>query len=229
MKLLINGEERSFADDLTLAALVEQLGVKADRVAIELNHNIVRRDAWAATKLREGDRLEVVHFVGGGTAHNDTEALLKGRLEKRPQGSKRMVILYALGAIGLFVIAVGSLLMFYLEEHTYDHPNDFYIVLRSYRSVLLIGATLCLVACFVGAVAVKLRTAVIAGIVALGIPFAVVASALVIPVFDIHGPSGPVLWVLVLLPLVGGAILLLVALFRFLWSKFVLSHPLTLL
>jgi sulfur carrier protein len=66
MKLLINGEERSFGDDLTLVALVEQLGVKADRVAIELNHIIVRRDAWVATKLRDGDRLEVVHFVGGG-------------------------------------------------------------------------------------------------------------------------------------------------------------------
>ena len=48
------------------AALVEQLGVKADRIAIELNKIIVRRDAWAGTKLRDGDRLEVVHFVGGG-------------------------------------------------------------------------------------------------------------------------------------------------------------------
>jgi thiamine biosynthesis protein ThiS len=68
MKLLINGEERSFGDDLTLAALVEQLDVKPDRVAVELNRDIVRRDAWAATRLRDGDRLEVVHFVGGGAA-----------------------------------------------------------------------------------------------------------------------------------------------------------------
>jgi len=66
MKLLINGEERSFGDGLTLAALVEQLGLKADRVAVELNQNIVRRDDWAATTLHDGDRLEVVHFVGGG-------------------------------------------------------------------------------------------------------------------------------------------------------------------
>ena len=66
MKLLINGEERSFGDDLTLAALIDQLGVKPDRVAVELNQNIVRRDAWARTSLRDGDRLEVVHFVGGG-------------------------------------------------------------------------------------------------------------------------------------------------------------------
>ena len=68
MKLLINGEERSFDDKLTLSALIEELGVKADRVAIELNKIIVRREAWAATKLRDGDRLEVVHFVGGGLA-----------------------------------------------------------------------------------------------------------------------------------------------------------------
>jgi thiamine biosynthesis protein ThiS len=65
---MINGEERSFGDGLTLAALVEQLGVKPDRVAVELNHNIVRRDSWAETTLHEGDRLEVVHFVGGGTS-----------------------------------------------------------------------------------------------------------------------------------------------------------------
>ena len=66
MKLVINGEERSFGDDLTLAVLVEQLGVNPDRVAIELNHDIVRRDRWVETALRDGDRLEVVHFVGGG-------------------------------------------------------------------------------------------------------------------------------------------------------------------
>jgi thiamine biosynthesis protein ThiS len=68
MKLHINGEEKSF--DLpapsTLAALVESLGMKADRVAVELNRNIVPRDRWANTILNEGDRLEVVHFVGGG-------------------------------------------------------------------------------------------------------------------------------------------------------------------
>ncbi len=68
MKLVINGEERGFGDDLTLASLVEQLGLKADRVAIELNRSIVRRDDWPHTALHDGDCLEVVHFVGGGTA-----------------------------------------------------------------------------------------------------------------------------------------------------------------
>lgn len=69
MKLHINGEERTFNSPLpfTLAALVEILGMKADRVAVELNRDIVPRDRWPETRLKEGDRLEVVHFVGGGS------------------------------------------------------------------------------------------------------------------------------------------------------------------
>ncbi|HTK94411.1 MAG TPA: sulfur carrier protein ThiS [Terriglobales bacterium] len=66
MKLRINGEERSFAAVASLDALVEQLGIKADRVAVELNREIVPRHRWAETSVREGDELEVVHFVGGG-------------------------------------------------------------------------------------------------------------------------------------------------------------------
>jgi len=70
MKLQINGEPRVFDDapaPFTLAALVESLGMKSDRVAVELNLNIVPRDRWAETMLNDGDRLEIVHFVGGGT------------------------------------------------------------------------------------------------------------------------------------------------------------------
>ena len=66
MRLTINGEEREVPDALTLAQLVEQLGMRADRLAIELNRAIVPREAWAATSLHDGDRLEIVHFVGGG-------------------------------------------------------------------------------------------------------------------------------------------------------------------
>ena len=66
MTLRINGEPREFPGAITLAALVENLGMKGDRVAIELNLEIVPRDHWAATGLHEGDRLEIVHFVGGG-------------------------------------------------------------------------------------------------------------------------------------------------------------------
>jgi thiamine biosynthesis protein ThiS len=70
MKLHINGDERAFPDtpaSLTLAALVEVLGMKPDRVAVELNRDIVPRDRWGETALNEGDRLEIVQFVGGGS------------------------------------------------------------------------------------------------------------------------------------------------------------------
>ena len=78
MKLQINGDERDFSEvpaSFTLAALVAKLGMKPDRVAVELNHDIVPRDRWAATLLQEGDRLEVVHFVGGGSALNPRQEL----------------------------------------------------------------------------------------------------------------------------------------------------------
>ena len=66
MNLIINGESQTLSAD-TLGALVEQLGMKSDRVAIELNREIVPRGQWAQTRLADGDRLEIVHFVGGGT------------------------------------------------------------------------------------------------------------------------------------------------------------------
>jgi sulfur carrier protein len=69
MKLEINGEVREFENapvPFTLAGLIENLGMKADRVAIELNRDIAPRDRWAQTSLSEGDQLEIVHFVGGG-------------------------------------------------------------------------------------------------------------------------------------------------------------------
>lgn len=67
MLLHINGGQREFTDGLTVAALVAQLGMKQDRVAVELNLEIVQRANWDTTILKEGDKLEVVHFVGGGS------------------------------------------------------------------------------------------------------------------------------------------------------------------
>ena len=66
MQLTINGEKKDFSDGLSLAALVEQMAMKAERVAIELNLDIVPRSRWLETMLKDGDRLEIVHFVGGG-------------------------------------------------------------------------------------------------------------------------------------------------------------------
>jgi thiamine biosynthesis protein ThiS len=67
MTLYINGEQRDFPDGLTVATLIAQLGMKPDRVAVELNLEIVPRAQWDKTALKNDDKLEVVHFVGGGS------------------------------------------------------------------------------------------------------------------------------------------------------------------
>jgi sulfur carrier protein len=66
MRLIINGEEKNVTDISSLASLVEQLGLKSDRLAVELNREIVPRSQWMETPVKDGDRLEIVHFVGGG-------------------------------------------------------------------------------------------------------------------------------------------------------------------
>ena len=66
MQILVNGERKECAESVSLAELIEQLGMKGDRVAVELNREIVPRAQWLSTKIHDGDRLEVVHFVGGG-------------------------------------------------------------------------------------------------------------------------------------------------------------------
>ena len=66
MFLTINGKERQFGDNLTLDLLIEQLGMKGDRVAVEVNREIVSRAQWSETTLNDRDQLEIVHFVGGG-------------------------------------------------------------------------------------------------------------------------------------------------------------------
>jgi sulfur carrier protein len=70
MTLIINGEPREFTESsLALSVLLaEKLGMKGDRVAVELNREIVRRGEWESTLVKDGDRLEIVHFVGGGTS-----------------------------------------------------------------------------------------------------------------------------------------------------------------
>jgi len=66
VRIVINGQERQTENTLTLAALVQELGMKPDRVAVELNREIVPRDRWSKTRLQDGDQKEIVHFVGGG-------------------------------------------------------------------------------------------------------------------------------------------------------------------
>lgn len=69
MKLLINGKEQSFPEldsSVSLTALIDHLKLTGDRVAVEHNGEIVPRADWNTCSLSEGDKLEIVHFVGGG-------------------------------------------------------------------------------------------------------------------------------------------------------------------
>jgi len=64
--ILVNGEYRETPQGTTVLSLLDQLGLNADRVAIEYNLQILPKPKWAETKVAPGDRFEIVQFVGGG-------------------------------------------------------------------------------------------------------------------------------------------------------------------
>jgi thiamine biosynthesis protein ThiS len=64
----LNGQETEIPEGLTVTTLLKWLKLPTDRVAVERNLVIVPREQWAGTSIETGDRLEVVHFVGGGTS-----------------------------------------------------------------------------------------------------------------------------------------------------------------
>lgn len=67
MKVTVNGEKQEIAETTTLADLLALLELSAGRIAIELNQIVVRRAFWTETVLKENDKIEIVHFVGGGS------------------------------------------------------------------------------------------------------------------------------------------------------------------
>jgi thiamine biosynthesis protein ThiS len=66
INIKLNGEFREIPEGLDLPALLEMLSLPSQRIAVELNGTVVRRIDWPETKVHDGDRVEVVHFVGGG-------------------------------------------------------------------------------------------------------------------------------------------------------------------
>ncbi len=66
LEVTINGERRQIDQPVTIADLMDQLGYDRRRLAIELNREVVRRADWDNTAIKQGDKLEIVHFVGGG-------------------------------------------------------------------------------------------------------------------------------------------------------------------
>jgi len=76
LTLVLNGQDREFAKltpPVSLADLIAELALKGDRIAVEHNGAIVERSRWVQTALTTGDRLEVVHFVGGGAMREEPE------------------------------------------------------------------------------------------------------------------------------------------------------------
>jgi thiamine biosynthesis protein ThiS len=65
MKVFVNGELRE-VEISTLAELITELDLPVARIAVELNREVVRRIDWGSTMLKDEDRIEIVHFVGGG-------------------------------------------------------------------------------------------------------------------------------------------------------------------
>jgi thiamine biosynthesis protein ThiS len=66
MTVVINGESQEVPEGITVNALLERLGMKPDRVAIERNLDILPRARWAETSVQPSDSFEIVQFVGGG-------------------------------------------------------------------------------------------------------------------------------------------------------------------
>jgi thiamine biosynthesis protein ThiS len=66
IEITVNGEARAVAPGTTVRGLLDELEMPRERVAVELNRRVVRKADWSAAELAPGDRLEIVHFVGGG-------------------------------------------------------------------------------------------------------------------------------------------------------------------
>ncbi len=64
--IVLNGEQKKIEAEVTLDRLLDLFSLPRQRVAIELNKQVVRREQWKTTKLKDSDLIEVIHFVGGG-------------------------------------------------------------------------------------------------------------------------------------------------------------------
>ncbi len=66
MKIIVNGEMKEVAGNLNLIGLLEHLSMPDERIAIELNKEVVRKKDWETKEINDADKIEIIHFVGGG-------------------------------------------------------------------------------------------------------------------------------------------------------------------
>ena len=64
--IIVNGNETDLPGGSRVTDLIAKLGLSPERLAVEINRKVIRRAGWDSTTLSEGDRVEIVHFVGGG-------------------------------------------------------------------------------------------------------------------------------------------------------------------
>ena len=66
MKVFVNGETKEIANEISLSELLKHLSLPDERIAIELNKEVVRKKDWENIKINDADKIEIIHFVGGG-------------------------------------------------------------------------------------------------------------------------------------------------------------------
>ncbi len=66
MNIVVNGEKKTIENELNLRELLENLDLPDERIAVELNKQVVRKKDWDATNINDADKIEIIHFVGGG-------------------------------------------------------------------------------------------------------------------------------------------------------------------
>ena len=66
MKVFINGETKEIAGEVNLIELLHNFSLPQERIAVELNKEVVRKKDWENIKIKNADKIEIVHFVGGG-------------------------------------------------------------------------------------------------------------------------------------------------------------------
>ncbi len=66
MNIVVNGEEKEITEELNLEELLNRLELPKERIAIEVNKDVVRKKDWADIKINDADKIEIIHFVGGG-------------------------------------------------------------------------------------------------------------------------------------------------------------------
>jgi len=66
MKIVVNGEEKTFEDGTTLAGIIDKLGIADKVMAAAVNMEVIKKDSWSSFVPKDGDKIELLHFVGGG-------------------------------------------------------------------------------------------------------------------------------------------------------------------